>query len=81
MSSLYNHNAPKKATNLTVNMELLNLAKSLNLNLSSVLETALAETVKQRKREKWLEENVDAINSYNEHIGEHGLFSDEVRSF
>ncbi len=81
MSSLYNHNAPKKATNLTVNMELLNLAKSLNLNLSSVLENALAETVKQRKREKWLEENADAINSYNEHVDEHGLFSDEMRSF
>jgi antitoxin CcdA len=62
-------------------MDLLNLAKSLNLNISSVLETALAETVKQKKKEKWLEENADGINSYNEHVEEHGLFSDELRSF
>lgn len=81
MSSLYNRDAPKKPTNLTVNVELLNLAKSLDLNISSVLETALAETVKQKKREQWLEENMDAINSYNKHIQEHGLFSDEFRAF
>jgi antitoxin CcdA len=81
MSSLYNRDAPKKPTNLTVNIELLNLAKGLNLNISAVLETALAETVKQKKREEWLEENSDAIDAYNEHIQEHGLFSDELRSF
>jgi len=38
----YNPGAPKKPTNLTVNSNLLNQAKSLNINISSVLESALA---------------------------------------
>jgi len=74
-------NAPKKPTNLTVNSELLNLAKSLNLNISAVLESALTEAVKQTKREQWLAENKDAIGAYNEKIKELGLFSDELRAF
>jgi antitoxin CcdA len=81
MSSLYDHNAPKKPTNLTINMDLLSIAKTLNLNISSVLETALTEVVKQKKREKWIEENKEAINTYNERINELGLFSDELRTF
>jgi antitoxin CcdA len=81
MSSLYNSNAPRKATNLTINSELLSLAKSLNLNISAVLEKALAEVVKQKKREQWLKANKLAINIYNETVNEHGLFSDEVRTF
>ena len=81
MSSLYDRNAPKKPTNLTVNMELLNLAKNLDINISAILETALAETVKQKKREKWLSENAGSIKTYNEYINDHGLFSDELRMF
>jgi len=81
MSALYDHNAPKKPTNLTINMDLLTIAKNLNLNISSVLETALTEVVKQKKREKWIEDNKDAINTYNDRINEIGLFSDELRTF
>jgi antitoxin CcdA len=81
MSSLYNVNAPKKPTNLTINTDLLNQAKVMNINISSILETALANVVKQKKREKWLEENIDAINSYNEYVSQAGLFSDELRTF
>ena len=81
MPSLYDRNAPKKPTNLTINVELLNLAKSLNINISAILEAALSETVKRKKREKWLSENVEPIKIYNKHINEHGLFSDELRLF
>ncbi|MBF0407466.1 MAG: type II toxin-antitoxin system CcdA family antitoxin [Candidatus Riflebacteria bacterium] len=72
---------PKRTANLTINSELLIIARSLNINISSVLEAALTEIVKQKKREKWLEENKDAINVYNEKIDEFGLFSDELRTF
>lgn len=81
MSLLYNVNSPKKATNLTINSELLSLAKKLNINISSVLEKALVEIVKQKKREQWLKANQKAIEIYNETINEHGLFSDEMRTF
>jgi antitoxin CcdA len=77
----YNIDAPKKPTNLTINSDLLNQAKSLNINISSVLETALAEKVRQKLRSEWLEENSDAILSYNNHIGSIGVFSDDFREF
>ena len=81
MSSLYNINAPKRPTNLTVNSDLLDQAKTMKINISSILESALANIVKQKKREQWLEENRESINNYNEVIKEVGLFSDELRSF
>lgn len=40
--------APKKSANLSNNSSLLAQARSLNINLSAILEQALAETVRQR---------------------------------
>lgn len=81
MSSLYNINAPKKPTNLTVNSDLLSQAKDYKINLSATLETALADALKLRKIELWKGENKEAISVYNEKIEEYGLFSDEIRMF
>ncbi len=81
MSLLYNENAPKKPTNLTVNTDLLSQAKALNVNISSILESALIETLKQKKRDKWLLDNAEAIQSYNAIIEQNGLFSDGIRTF
>ena len=81
MSTLYNINAPKRPTNLTVNSDLLNQAKEQKINISSILETALVEMLKQRKRESWIEENKEAMETYNKKISEYGLFSDELRTF
>jgi len=81
MSLLYNENAPKKPTNLTVNTDLLSQAKALNVNISSILESALIETLKQKKRDKWLLDNAEAIQSYNDVIEQNGLFSDGIRTF
>ena len=81
MSSLYNINSPKKPANLTINSDLLNQAKNMNINISSVLESALSEVVRQRKKEQWLKNNSEAIRSYNAYVSEFGLFSDEMRTF
>jgi len=81
VSSIYNANAPKKPANLTINSDLLAKAKSLDINISQVLEAALTEAVKREKREKWLDENADAIEAYNEHVSRFGLFSDGMRTF
>jgi len=81
MSSLYNINAPKKPTNLTINSDLLSLAKSMKINISATLELALSETLKQKKREEWIKDNSEAIELYNGKISEYGLFSDEMRTF
>ena len=74
----YNPHAPKRAANLSVNGDLLNKAKDLDINLSATLEQALTEAVKQKQREQWLAENRNAITAYNEHVEVHGVFSDAL---
>lgn len=81
MFALYDQQAPKKATNLSVNSDLLKKAKDLDINLSSTLEQALAELVKTKQQEAWLKENREAIEKYNSHVEEHGVFSDGLRNF
>jgi antitoxin CcdA len=81
MLPTYNLHAPKRAANLSINGDLLNKAKELDINLSATLEQALVEAVKQNQRKEWLEENRKAINAYNEHVEAHGVFSDDLRSF
>jgi antitoxin CcdA len=81
MAHVYNRKAPKQAANLSVNRELLNAAREAGVNLSAVLEEALAEKVAQAKREHWVRENSDAIAEYNDFVDEHGVMSDGARSF
>jgi antitoxin CcdA len=81
MVTLYDVQAPKKATNLSVNSDLLKKAKALDINLSAALEQALEELVKTRQKEAWLKENHEAIEKYNKHVDEYGVFSDGLRNF
>ena len=71
----------KKAVNLSINRELLNQARSGDLNLSSVLEAALEQKLRQLARERWLAENRVSIEAYNEQVEKHGVFSDGLRTF
>ena len=81
MRHIFNENAPKKATNLSINSDLLNKAKGLNVNLSATLESALESVVRSAEKEDWLKENKKAISSLNKLVDEHGLFSDSFREF
>ena len=81
MESLYDYEAPKRATNLSVNSDLLKRSKSLKINLSATLEQALKEKLANNKAEAWVKENKTAIKAYNEFVEEHGLFADEHRVF
>jgi antitoxin CcdA len=71
----------KKAVNLSINGELLNRARSNDLNLSSILESALEQKLRQHARERWLVENRAGMQAYNEEVEKHGLFSDRLRTF
>ncbi|MEI7841557.1 MAG: type II toxin-antitoxin system CcdA family antitoxin [Gallionellaceae bacterium] len=73
--------APKKATNLSINSDLLRQAKELNINLSQQVEGYLSELVRKAKEQQWREENVAFIAAYNERIEKEGVFSDGLRRF
>ena len=79
MHTIYNHKAPKKPTNLSINSDLLIKARDLNINLSAALESALEAQVRLSTREKWLKENKKAIASLNDLAENNGLFSDAYR--
>lgn len=81
MQALYDLSAPKKAANLSINSDLLQKARLLNINLSAALETALKQLLAQRQAEQWKAENKAAIAAYNDFVEENGCFGDEYRSF
>jgi antitoxin CcdA len=71
----------KRATNVSVRSDLLDAARDAGVNLSATLERALAEELAKVRRERWREENREAIDAYNDYVDAHGAFSDGVRSF
>jgi len=81
MQPVIDNTVPKKATNLSVNRDLLAEARSLNINLSATLEWALTEKIRQEKRKQWRQENREAIEACNELAEQNGLFADKHRIF
>ena len=78
---VYNLSAPKKSANLSINADLLQQAKQLNINLSQALEQHLADIVREAQRNRWLTENQCALEEYNRRIEKRGTFSDGLRRF
>ncbi len=73
--------APKKPTNLSLSSDLLRQARELDINLSAELDAALAEIIRKRQAELWLEENRAAMDAYNAQVEKRGVFSDGLRRF
>jgi antitoxin CcdA len=74
-------NAPKKATNLSLNSKVLQAAREMGMNLSQTVDGLLAEEVKRRYWEKWREDNKQAMLAYNERIAREGLPLAKYRTF
>ena len=81
MVTTYDTDAPKKATNLSINSDLLKKAKAYKINLSRHFEAYLDQLLKEKEKQKWLEENREAIEKQNKRIEKHGAFSDSLRRF
>ena len=81
MQQIYDIDAPKKATNLSVNSDLLKKSRALDINLSATLEQALQAKLAELGAEEWASENRKAIKSYNDFVEEHGCFGEEYKEF
>jgi antitoxin CcdA len=53
--------AAKRKTSLTLDAEVLDGAKALNINVSAVAEAALKSAVAEARQQHWLEENAGAF--------------------
>jgi antitoxin CcdA len=78
---LHAEKAPKKATNLTLTVKTLEMARELGMNLSQTVDALLADEVKRRHWEKWREDNQEAFAAYNERIRKEGLPLEKYRTF
>jgi antitoxin CcdA len=71
----------KKATNLTLNTEVLAEAKKLGINISKACDAFLESLVRQEKERLWKLENAKFISEYNQITDEEGLPLDKWRTF
>lgn len=71
----------KRATNLSLDQELLKDAKALGVNISQAAEKGVSEAVRKAKAEAWLAENRDAIEEWNEWVAKNGLPLEKYRMF
>jgi antitoxin CcdA len=77
----YQLDGPKKATNLSLNEELLVEAKARGINLSKAAERGLSEVIAEHQAAEWLAENKAALESSNEYVEKHGLPLARYRQF
>lgn len=77
----FDKDAPKKATNLSLNSKVLEMARELGMNVSQTVDGLLAAEVKRQYWEKWNEENKEAVAAYNTRIAKEGLPLAKYRSF
>ena len=47
---------------------------------AAIPEQALTQALKEKQRAQWLAENKAAIEACNEHVEQHGVFSNGLRS-
>ena len=78
---LYFENAPKRATNLSLNSKVLEAARAMGMNISQTVDTLLADEVKRRYWTKWNDDNKEAIDHYNARIESEGLPLAKYRTF
>jgi antitoxin CcdA len=75
------NDAPKKATNLSLNSKVLEMARELGMNVSQTVDELLADEVRRRYWSRWNEENQGAVDEYNARIARDGLPLAKYRSF
>ena len=71
----------RRPTNLSIDAELLIVAKEMGVNISRSAEVGIQQAVKKKLRDLWLQENKEALMSTNAFIEENGLPLEKFRSF
>lgn len=73
--------AKKKATNITLSMDVYQSAKDLGINISQVCEQRLREEIQTRMEQKWNDQNAKFLEAYNKLVQDEGVALQEWRAF
>ncbi len=71
----------RRATNVTLPIDLLAEARALGLNISQICERGLRAEIAKARAEQWREDNREALNSSNDYVERHGVPLAEFRQF
>lgn len=71
----------KRAANLSLSADVLDAAKALQINVSQVCDSFLAEYVRREQERRWRVEHTDFIAAYNATIEAEGLPLDTWKTF
>ncbi len=66
----------KRAVNLSVDAEILKLAKAMKINLSRALEDALRRLTEEEQARRFYEENKAFIDAHNAHVERYGTLTE-----
>jgi antitoxin CcdA len=70
-----------RPTNVSLDAALVEEAKELGVNISLASARGLEDAVKEARSKRWLEENMAALDSYNEWVEANGLPLAKYRLF
>ena len=71
----------RRATNLSLDEKLVAEARELGVNLSRACEAGLAAEVTEARKQRWIEENREAIEGWNEWVANNELPLAKYRQF
>lgn len=73
--------SPRKATNLSLDADLIQEARSFGVNISQAAEAGVRRAVVEAKAEQWRRDNAEAIASSNRWVEANGLPLERYRPF
>lgn len=76
-----NREGGKRPINLSLNAEVLEMARSLGMNVSQTVDELLRAEVMRRVCERWKEDNQAGIAAYNARIEREGTFAQRISRF
>ncbi|MGZ6501001.1 MAG: type II toxin-antitoxin system CcdA family antitoxin [Bacteroidia bacterium] len=66
-------NAPKKATHITLSVDVLNEAKALGINISQACDQYLRTLVRTERERRWQQDHADFVAAYNQTVTDEGM--------
>ncbi|WP_198115868.1 type II toxin-antitoxin system CcdA family antitoxin [Massilia rhizosphaerae] len=73
--------ASKKATNISLAMDVYLDAKNFGINISQLCEQTLREEIQKRKEQQWNEQHAGFLAAYNDQVEAEGVALQEWRAF
>ena len=79
MTKTVRYSQRKRSVNLSIPAGLAEEAKAYGTNMSAVLERALEDEHREKRREAWRTKNKKALDAWNRWVDENGLPFEDLR--